>query len=74
MLHSRETDLHEDIFAILSDYENTLLTSSVCVHEFIHLAQIGKLDRGKRKTNPDDILKVKVDATMVNGNFVFQRN
>lgn len=57
MLHSRETDLHEDIFAILSDYENTLLTSSVCVHEFIHLAQIGKLDRGKRKTNPDDILK-----------------
>ena len=31
------------------DYENILLTSTVCVEEMIHLCQIGKLDEGKKK-------------------------
>ena len=31
------------VWASLSDYSNTFLTSTVCVHELIHLYQIGKL-------------------------------
>lgn len=34
---------------LISDYANVLQTSTVCVHELIHLCQIGKLEEGKRK-------------------------
>lgn len=44
---SRNSGLHYDIAAILSDYSNILLTSNICVAELIHLVQIGKLNRGK---------------------------
>ena len=39
-----------------------------------YLADLVVLSDNIFTINPDDILKVKVDATMVNGNFVFQRN
>lgn len=46
-----------DILAMISDYENILLTSSVCVEEFIHLCQIGKLEaNGKNRTKPEEII------------------
>lgn len=35
--------LDNNVLEILFDYTNTLYTSSVCVHELIHLAQIGKI-------------------------------
>lgn len=34
---------------ILLDYSNVLLTSTVCVNEFIHLCQIGKINYGGKK-------------------------
>ena len=35
--------LSNDVMEILFDYSNTFYTSSVCVHELIHLFQIGKI-------------------------------
>lgn len=32
-----------DVRGLLDDYSNILLTSTVCVHELIHLLQIGKV-------------------------------
>ena len=34
---------------IITDYANTLVTSSVCVQEFIHLCQIGKVFGDRKK-------------------------
>ena len=42
-------ELHTDTVAVMMDYENILLTSSVCVQELIHLCQIGKLT-GKKQS------------------------
>ncbi len=36
-----------DVLSELVDYGNTLSVSSVCVHEMIHLFQIGKIERSK---------------------------
>lgn len=47
LMHSPKQNLHHDIASVLFDYSNILLTSTVCVQEFIHLAQIGKLNRGR---------------------------
>lgn len=41
--------LERKVLSMLSDYGNTLHTSEVCAHELIHLAQIGKAYREKRK-------------------------
>lgn len=44
---------------IIDDYANTLITSSVCVQEFIHLCQIGKVIGDKKKkvvTDANDVL------------------
>lgn len=42
-------EISNEVRYIISDYENILQTSTVCVEEFIHLCQIGKLEEGKRK-------------------------
>ena len=53
---------------MLFDYGNTLLVSSVCVHELIHLVQIGKVQKvenGKRKViAPETIVAGIEDAGM----------
>ncbi len=38
-------ELSDDVYMMLSDYNNIMLTSSVCVQELIHLVQIGKMKR-----------------------------
>ena len=43
----RHNELSNDIKDVIFDYSNILLTSTVCVQELIHLAQIGKLNKGK---------------------------
>jgi PIN domain nuclease of toxin-antitoxin system len=43
MLNRESDELSRDVVAILMDYENTFRTSTVCVHELIHLFQIGKV-------------------------------
>lgn len=50
LLRAERDELCPDVLAILSDYENVMLTSTVCVQELIHLFQIGKTSLvGKNK-------------------------
>lgn len=44
------------VYDVITDYANMMLTSSVCVHELIHLCQIGKLQDKKRQINAYEIL------------------
>lgn len=48
VMQSHFDELSHDIRAILDDYGNLFYTSSVCVHEFIHLCQIGKVKDSKK--------------------------
>ena len=51
--------LDNDVLEVLFDYSNTLYTSSVCVHELIHLFQIGKISWKKQNGKPfeaEDVL------------------
>lgn len=41
-------DLSMDVRALLDDMDNSIMTSSVCVAEFVHLCQIGKVPISKR--------------------------
>jgi len=43
MLTRNSDELSKEVFEILTDYSNTYITSTVCVHELIHLFQIGKI-------------------------------
>lgn len=57
-LLTNQDELSANTQRLIGDYANVLQTSSVCVHELIHLCQIGKLDEGKRKRNhirPEEI-------------------
>lgn len=42
LLGSERDEISSDVKMLFSDYGNTFLTSTVCVHELIHLYQIGK--------------------------------
>ncbi len=48
-------ELDSDVYALFSSYENTFITSSVCVHELINLLQIGKLEHNKYLTETEVI-------------------
>ncbi len=48
-------ELDSDVYALFSSYENTFITSSVCVHELINLLQIGKLERNRYLTETEVI-------------------
>lgn len=51
--------LDNAVMEILFDYSNAFYTSSVCVHELIHLFQIGKITWKKQNGKPfeaDDVL------------------
>ena len=43
------TSLSKDVLEYIFDYYNTLYTSAVCVHELIHLFQIGKISARNEK-------------------------
>lgn len=49
-------ELQGDVARILYNFENTLLTSSVCAAEMVHLCQIGKIGSKKSPVPPADIL------------------
>lgn len=42
------SDLSSDVRTLIEDYSTILYTSTVCVHELIHLCQIGKLRMNKK--------------------------
>lgn len=49
-------ELHRDVANMLYDFENELLTSSLCVGEMMHLCQIGKIGSKKSPVLPKDII------------------
>ncbi len=55
-----QPSLSDDVQELIFDYSNTLHTSSVCVHELIHLFQIGKITWKKqdgKRCEATDILE-----------------
>ena len=50
--------ISNDVSSLMMDYENTFLTSSVCVQELVHLIQIGKFRRKKK----ENCLKVALET------------
>lgn len=52
LITEQKDEICRSLQEILSDYCNTLMTSSVCVHELIHLYQIGKLPFKKGANAP----------------------
>lgn len=51
-LLSERSSLDKNVLEILFDYSNTFYTSTVCVHELIHLFQIGKISWKKLDGKP----------------------
>lgn len=43
LLEKRNDEISKEVGKVIMDYGNLLYTSTVCVHELIHLFQIGKL-------------------------------
>ena len=58
-------ELSSDVYALFSSYENTFVTSSVCVHELINLLQIGKLERNKYLTETEVLQWLKMNDIKV---------
>ena len=59
LLLKNNEEISPAVNAILSNYQTVLCTSSVCVHELIHLCLIGKIPVGKKKSvlkNAHDVL------------------
>ncbi|HIX86138.1 MAG TPA: type II toxin-antitoxin system VapC family toxin [Candidatus Parabacteroides intestinigallinarum] len=55
-------ELSIEVKELMEGYANILQTSILCVHELIHLCQIGKLEEGKKKRRnvmlrPEEILE-----------------
>ncbi len=57
LITSENSSISSEVWPIIIDYSNYLLTSSACVHELIHLCQIGKVSKGKQKQKPEDVIK-----------------
>ncbi len=57
LLWGDKDEISADTAALLADESNLMLTSTVCVHEIIHLFQIGKLPikRNGKKANVTEI-------------------
>lgn len=43
----QDDDISNDVRALLADYENSFLTSILCIQEVVHLMQIGKIEMPK---------------------------
>ena len=50
LLLKSKDEISPAVNAILEDYQTVLYTSSVCVHELIHLCHIGKVPIGKKNS------------------------
>lgn len=51
LLTDNTGELTSEVKNILEDYGNQILVSSECVHELMHLCQIGRLEVNKSKQN-----------------------
>lgn len=52
LITGQRDEIHPDVAEKIFDYANQMLTSSVCVHELVHLNQIGKFEPYKRVSVP----------------------
>lgn len=52
LITGQRDEIHPDVTEKIFDYANQMLTSSVCVHELVHLNQIGKFEPYKRVVIP----------------------
>ncbi len=43
LLTKQDDKLDNDTLELVTDYSNVLYTSTVCIHELIHLRKIGKV-------------------------------
>ena len=57
ILHNDFDNIHHDVKAILEDYANTLLVSSVVLQELVLLFRIGKLNYRYAYKNEKDLMK-----------------
>lgn len=58
LLPDATEELTAEVIQIIFGYEDLLMTSTVCVHELIHLLQIGKLSsRGYRQWNAENVMQ-----------------
>lgn len=53
LLEKRSDEISKEVGELIMDYENLLFTSTICVHELIHLSQIGKLHIKRKGKNTD---------------------
>ena len=53
LLEKRKDEISKEVSEVIMDYGNLLYTSTVCVHELIHLFQIGKLHIKRKEKNAD---------------------
>ncbi len=60
LLLKNNEDISPAVNSILGDYQTALCTSTVCVHELIHLCHIGKVPVGKKKSALKDAHDVLV--------------
>ncbi len=72
LLLKNKDEISPAVNAILEDYQTVLYTSSVCVHELIHLCHIGKVPIGKKNSvlkDAHDVLTwlndMNIDIVMV---------
>lgn len=58
LITGQRDEINRDVKESVFDYENRMMTSSVCVHELIHLYQIDKLPfkKGVKPPSPPDVL------------------
>lgn len=47
-MYEGHPDISRDVEKQISDYSSLLYTSTVCVHELVHLVQIGKIGNSRR--------------------------
>ena len=58
LITGQKDEIDPDVKEHIFDYANRMMTSSVCVHELMHLYQIGKLPfkKGAHPPLPPDVL------------------
>lgn len=52
LITGQKDEINQDVQETIFDYANRMMASSVCVHELMHLYQIGKLPLKKGATPP----------------------
>lgn len=56
LISGQNDELCPDVAEILLDYSTIRLTSSICVHELVHLLQIGRLGKAAQRIRPESVL------------------